>query len=238
MTEAGSNHRPPIVAVIPVWNEAEIIGRVLDEVPAGAADRIVVVDGGSTDGTRAIASDRGAVVVTQRRRGYGAACAEGVLAAGEAILVFLDGDYSDPPADIPRVVGPILRGDADLVLGCRDMRASPGALPLHARLGNRLVAWMIGVLTGQPLADLPSFKAIRSAQLARLDMCEMTYGWTTEMIVKGTRAGLRIEQVSIGYRPRGGGRSKVSGTVRGTVGAGYKLVTTGLRYARWSPPAR
>jgi glycosyltransferase involved in cell wall biosynthesis len=228
----------PVVAVIPVWNEVEIVGKVLDEVPPGATDKVIVVDGGSTDGTQGEASRHGATVVTQRRRGYGAACADGVLAAGDAVLVFLDGDYSDPPADIPRVTGPILRGDADLVLGCRDMRAAPGALPLHARLGNRLVAWMIGVLTGQPLADLPSFKAIRSDQLARLEMREMTYGWTTEMIVKAARAGLRIEQVSVGYRARGAGRSKISGTVRGTIGAGYKLVTTALRYSRGRPAGR
>jgi glycosyltransferase involved in cell wall biosynthesis len=225
--------RTPIVAIVPVWNEADVIGRVLDEVPRDCVDRVLVVDGGSTDGTRDVAKRYGAEVVQQTRRGYGAACADGAQAAGPGVLVFLDGDYSDPPADIPRVVEPILRGEADLVLGCRDLRNAPDALPLHARLGNRAVTWMIGALTGRRLADLPSFKAIRSESLHRLDMREMTYGWTTEMIVKALRSGLRIDEVSVGYRARGGGKSKVSGTVRGTIDAGYKLVTTAIRYARW-----
>jgi glycosyltransferase involved in cell wall biosynthesis len=233
----GSPRQARVIAIVPVWNEVEVIGRVLDEIPREVVDRVVVVDGGSADGTREVAEQHGAVVIRQRGRGYGAACAEGAAAAGEGVLVFFDGDYSDPPADTPRVVGPILRGEADLVLGCRHFRDTPGALPRHARLGNRAVAWLIGLLTGVRLADLPSFKAIRSDRLAALDMREMTYGWTTEMIVKSVRAGLRIEQVRVGYRARGGGRSKVSGTVRGTIGAGYKLVTTAVRYARWQPGA-
>ncbi len=224
-----------VIAIIPVWNEAEVIGRVLAEVPPDVIDRVVVVDGGSTDGTREVAAQHSAEVVQQRRAGYGAACAEGVRVAGAGVLVFFDGDYSDPPSEAPRIVGPILRGEADLVLGCRDLRHAPDALPIHARLGNRAVAWAIGILTGHPLADLPSFKAIRSDCLARLDMREMTYGWTTEMIVKAARADFRIAQVSVGYRARGGGRSKVSGTLRGTFGAGCKLVTTAVRYARWRP---
>ena len=227
--------RSAVVAIVPVWNEAEVIGRVLDEVPRDVVDRVIVVDGGSSDGTPEIAARHGAEVVEQRRRGYGAACWEGARAAGEGILVFFDGDYSDPPAEIGRVIGPITRGEAELVLGSRDFRDAPGALPLHARLGNHAVARLIGVLTGRWLVDLPSFKAIRSERLALLDMREMTYGWTTEMIVKAARAELRIEQVPVAYRARGGGRSKVSGTVRGTVGAGYKLVTTAIRYARWRP---
>lgn len=226
---------PTVIAIVPVWNEAEVIGRVLDEIPRQVVDRVIVVDGGSTDGTTEEAARHGAEVVRQRRRGYGAACAEGALAAGEGILVFFDGDYSDPPAEIPRLVGPIRAGQAHLVLGCRDFQRAPEALPVHARLGNRVVVGLIDLLTGRRVADLPSFKAIRSDRLAGLDMREMTYGWTTEMIVKAVRAGLSIEQVRVGYRPRGGGRSKVSGTVRGTLGAGYKLLTTAVRYARWRP---
>lgn len=225
----------PVVAIIPVWNEAEVIERVLAEVPRDAVDRVVVVDGGSTDDTRELAAAAGAEVIVQSRRGYGAACHDGVLGAGDAVLVFLDGDYSDPPAEIPRVVAPILRGEAELVLGCRDMSQSRGALPLHQRMGNRAVATLIGLLTGSPLADLPSFKAIRSSDLARLRMQEFTYGWTTEMIVKATRVGLRIEQVNVPYRARGGGKSKVGGTLKGTVLAGYKLIQTAFRYARWVP---
>ncbi|MFN8523876.1 MAG: glycosyltransferase family 2 protein [Chloroflexota bacterium] len=224
-----------VTCIVPVWNEAEVIERVLREVPPGQCHEIVVVDGGSTDGTREIAAKCGARVVVQQRRGYGAACAEGAQAADGDVLVFFDGDYSDPPGEIGRVVGPILRDEADLVLGCRDLSRARNALPLHQRLGNRAVAALVGGLTGAPLADLPSFKAIRREGLTALGMQEMTYGWTTEMIVKAARAGYRIEQVNVPYRPRAGGRSKVGGTLKGTVLAGFKLVQTAFRYARWRP---
>jgi hypothetical protein len=131
-------------------------------------------------------------------------------------------------------LGPLREGRADLVLGCR--RFAPGALPAHARLGNALVLGIIRLLTGHAFRDLPSYKAIRRECLEALEMRELTYGWTTEMIVKAGRIGLRIEQVEVGYRERGGGRSKVSGTIRGTLGAGYKLITTAVRCARMPVP--
>ena len=216
---------------MPVWNEAEIIGPVLDEVPRHLVDRLIVVDGGSRDATREIAAARGAEVVIQAERGYGAACWTGAQLASDCdVLVFLDGDYSDPPAELPRVLEPIRSGQADLALGCRVFE--PGALPLHARLGNLLVLKLVGILIGRRFSDLPSFKAIRADGLAALGLRERTYGWTTEMIVKAARRGLRIAEVRIPYRERGGGRSKVSGTLRGTVGAGYKLITTAVRCAR------
>lgn len=220
-----------VALIVPVWNEAEIIGRVLDEVPRAQVDRLIVVDGHSTDATREIAADRGAEVVLQGARGYGEACWSGVRAAADCdVVAFLDGDYSDPPAELGRLLEPLRADRADLVLGCRDF--APGALPLHARLGNRLVLELIRWLVGRRFDDLPSFKAIRLDALEALDLRERTYGWTTEMIVKAARWGLRIEQIRVGYRERGGGRSKVSGTVRGTVGAGTKLITTALRCAR------
>ena len=225
---------------MPAWNEAATIGRVLDEIPRKVVDRVIVVDGGSRDGAPEIAARHGAEVVTQRRRGYGAACAEGVAAAtagssGDVLLVFFDGDYSDPPSEIPRMIGPIQRGEADLVLGCRDLRDAPDAMTVHARLGNRAVALLIGLLTGYRPADLPPFRAIRASRLALLEMREMTYGWPTEMIVKAARARLRIAEVPIRWRARGGGRSKVAGTLRGTLGAARAFIGTTLRYARWRP---
>lgn len=220
-----------VALIVPVWNEAEIIGSVLEEVPRQLVERLIVVDGGSRDGTQEIAAAYGAEVVRQTERGYGAACWTGAQCAAECdVLVFLDGDYSDPPAELTRVLEPIRSGRADLVLGCRVFE--PGALPLHARLGNLVVLALVQLLIGRRFADLPSFKAIRVDALADLDLRERTYGWTTEMIVKAARRGLRIAEVRIPYRERGGGRSKVSGTLRGTVGAGYKLIATAVRCAR------
>jgi glycosyltransferase involved in cell wall biosynthesis len=228
-----------VALIIPVWNEEEAIGRVLAEVPPGWVDRVIVVDGGSQDQTVAVARAAGATVVVQQRRGYGAACATGVAAAGAAdVLVFLDGDYSDPPASIPGLLAPLADGRADLVLGSRVLGGMErGALPAQARLGNWLVTSLIGLLYRRRLTDLPSGKAIRCMMLQRFEMQELTYGWTTEMIVKAMRLGCRIVEVPVAYRRRGGGRSKVSGTPRGTVLAGYRLLATALRYRRWSPAA-
>ena len=229
---------PPAALVIPAWNEAETIGAVLDEVPRGVVRWIFVVAGASTDATAAIAAARGACVLGQARPGYGAACLAGAAAAeraGAAIIAFLDGDYSDPPAELPRVLAPLLQGTADLVLGCRDLAAHPAALPLHARAGNRLVLLALHGLLGQRLHDLPSFKAIRLEALRCLELREMTYGWTVELVVKAVRAQLRIVEMPVAYRPRLAGRSKVSGTLRGSVGAAWKLISCALHYACWSP---
>ena len=225
---------PPRVAlVIPAWNEAASIGAVLAEIPPGIAEWTFVVSGNSSDGTPEIAVAHGAQALPQKTPGYGAACwagARAARAAGAEVVVFLDGDYSDPPGELLRVLAPILAGEADLVLGCR--RA---AVPWHARVGNRLVLTLLHVLLGYRLADLPSLKAIKLANLDRLDMQEMTYGWTVEMIYKAVRADLRIAEVAVTYRARLGGRSKVSGTVRGSAGAAWKLITSAVRHARWSP---
>jgi glycosyltransferase involved in cell wall biosynthesis len=224
--------------VIPAWNEPESIGAVLDEVPAGCVDDIIVVVRDVTDPTLPAARARGARTVVQARPGYGAACSAGAQAAaagGAEILVFLDGDYSDPPAAVPRVLAPILAGRADLVLGCRDLRRFSHALPVHARTGNWLVRILVLFLVHHNFADLPSFKAIRVAALSRLDMRETTYGWTVEMLVKGALAGLTIEEIAVEYRPRLGGRSKVAGSVRGSLGAAWKLLGCVLAYASWRP---
>jgi glycosyltransferase involved in cell wall biosynthesis len=227
--------------VVPAWNEADSIGAVLAEVPRDAVDRIFVITGDSPDRTAEVAAAGGAEAVIQPRPGYGAACLAGAhlaARAGAQIVVFLDGDYSDPPGALDSILAPLLAGKADLVLGCRDLRAHPGALPLHARLGNQLVLWAIRLLLRRRLRDLPSFKAVRLDSLQLLQMRELTYGWTTELIVKAVRADLRIMETPIVYRPRLAGRSKVSGSVRGTLGAAWKLCWCALRYARWTPPSR
>jgi len=231
---------PRVSLVIPAWEEAESIGAVLSEVPPALVGEVLVVVGGAGDPTGPAAAALGARVLAPPQRGYGAACHEGALAAaagGAEVVVFLDGDYADPPLELGRVLGPVLAGQADLALGCRDVSAHPDALPGHARLGNALVLAVLRCLLGGPaLHDLPSFKAIRVDALAALGMQEMTYGWTVEMLVKAKRAGLRIAQVQVPYRPRLAGRSKVSGTVHGSLGAAWKLASCALRYATWTTP--
>lgn len=224
-----------VALVIPAWNEAEAIGAVLDEVPPGTVDQVLVVVGSESDPTGAVARRHGARVLVQQARGYGAACwtgARAALAENARVVAFLDGDYADPPADLPRLLSPIEEGRAELVLGCRDLTRFPDALPAHARLGNRLVLLVLRAFLGaQPFSDLPSFKVIRSDALRALRMREMTYGWTIEMLTKAARAGLRIEEVRVDYRPRLGGRSKVAGSLGGSVAAAVKLLGCAVTYA-------
>jgi glycosyltransferase involved in cell wall biosynthesis len=196
---------------------------------------VVVVDNGSTDGTAQVAREAGAVVVDEPRLGYGYACAAGVRAArqqGAEVLVFVDGDGSFDPAQIDQLLAPIEAGRADLVLGSRPAGGiEPGAMLPHARFGNWLVARLMGQLYGLQVTDLGPFRAIRADLLAGLDMREMTFGWPTEMMVKAARAGARVIEVPVRYRVRRGGRSKVSGTLRGTILATYYILFVTLRYA-------
>jgi glycosyltransferase involved in cell wall biosynthesis len=237
-----SHPRPGVTLVIPAWNEADAIGAVLDEIPANTVDAVLVVVPSQSDPTAAVAAAHGASVLVQHAHGYGAACwtgAEHALSHGAEIVAFIDGDYADPPAALPRLLAPLQQHRADLVLGCRDLRRFPDALPPHARLGNTLVCWLLrALLPGQArLRDLPSCKAIRASALAQLDMREMTYGWTVEMLVKASRQHLRIEQLEVEYRPRRGGQSKVAGDLRASLSAAYKLLSCALTYAtarQWS----
>jgi glycosyltransferase involved in cell wall biosynthesis len=220
--------------IIPALNEAETIAAVIQGIPPSSAQRVILVDNGSTDGTAQIAQQAGAEVVFQARRGYGAACHAGFLAAQDAeVLVFMDGDGADDPNEILRLTGPIQQGDADLVIGSRTRgQAEPGALLLHARFGNWLASRLMRLLYALDVSDLGPFRAVRRDILAALDMQEMTFGWPTEMMVKAARRGYRILEVPVSYRRRAGGRSKISGTARGTVLAAYHIIWTTLRYAR------
>jgi glycosyltransferase involved in cell wall biosynthesis len=227
-----------IALVIPAWNEAEAIGSVLDEVPTGVVDAVLVVVGSPADPTAGVARAHGARVLVQRAPGYGAACltgAESALDDGAQVVAFLDGDYADPPGELSRILAPMEQGSADLVLGYRDLRQFPHAVPLHAKFGNALVCSIINALLGASFIDLPSYKAIRADALRKLDMREMTYGWTVEMLVKASRRGLRIEQLPIAYRPRLAGRSKVGGDPRASLAAAYTLLGCALTYATGSP---
>ncbi len=224
-----------VVAVIPALNEAGNIASVIGDIPAQVCATIIVVDNGSTDETAAVAARAGAIVVNQPQRGYGYACAAGVAAAnalGAGVIVFLDGDYSDYPAEMPAVVGPILRGEADLVLGSRlrGGRMEHGALPAHAIFGDRLIALILRLRFGLQITDLGPFHAIRADCLHRLALREMTYGWTSEMIVKAARQKLRIVEVPVSYRRRLSGESKVSGNLRASFKAGWRIISVTFRY--------
>jgi len=225
-------------AIIPALNEEGALAHVLPGIPRDCVDQVIVVDNGSTDRTGAVAQAAGARVVREERRGYGYACAAGVAAAGVAFdaLLFMDGDGSSDAADIPALLGPLERDEADLVLGSRVLGhairgAGAGALLPHQRLGNGLTTVLIRALYRQRLTDLSPLKVIRRTVLASLGMREMTYGWTVEMIVKCARRRHRIVEVPVTAHPRVAGRSKVSGTVRGTILAAYYLLGTTIKYA-------
>lgn len=221
-----------IGVVIPAFDEEQAIGLVVTEVRP-FANEVVVVDNGSRDRTAEVARASGARVVAEPRRGYGQACLTGIAALGDGVdvIVFLDGDHSDHPAQLPEVVAPIAAGRADMVIGSRTLgRAEPGSHPWHAVAGTRFCVGLMNLLIGTRATDLGPFRAITRAALERLGMRDRNYGWTVEMQVKARRAGLRVEEVPVDYRPRIG-RSKVSGTVSGTVRAAAKILGTITRHA-------
>ncbi|MFY9802938.1 MAG: glycosyltransferase family 2 protein [Candidatus Acidiferrales bacterium] len=217
--------------VIPTHNEAQSIGRVLADLPANVVTEVLVVDSNSTDGTPEIALKMGARVLQEPHRGYGRACLTGMAAASSPdVVVFLDGDYSDRPDELPLLLRPIVEGRADITLGSRiGKQSTPGALPWHAALGNRLAAFLITLLYGVRISDLGPFRAGRADVLRRLELQENTYGWAVEMILKGTLGGFRIVEVPVSYYPRIG-RSKISGTLKGTVGAAWFIFFLIVRY--------
>ena len=220
-----------VSVIIPTHNEAQAIGRVLADLPADLVTEVLVVDSNSTDGTAEIAERMGASVLREPRRGYGRACLTGLAAASVPdVVVFLDGDYSDRPAELPLLLAPITEGRADITLGSRLAKKNvAGALPWHSLLGNRLAAAMIGVLYGLRISDLGPFRAGRADVLRQLALQEATYGWAVEMILKGALGGFRIVEVPVSYYPRIG-KSKISGTLRGTIGAAWYILSLIVRY--------
>jgi glycosyltransferase involved in cell wall biosynthesis len=221
--------------IIPALNEESPLPSVIAEIPPGFGASVIVVDNGSTDRTAEVAREAGADVVPEPRAGYGYACAAGVRAALDRdsdVLVFLDADGSFDPAEIPSLLAPIDAGLADMVLGSRPAGGmEPGAMPPHALLGNWLVARLMRMLYGLKVTDLGPYRAIRADLLSDLGMQEMTFGWPTEMMVKAARRGARVVEVPVVYRVRRGGRSKVSGTIRGTLLAAQAILLVTLRYA-------
>jgi glycosyltransferase involved in cell wall biosynthesis len=220
-----------VSVIIPTHNEAQSIARVLADLPADLTTEVIVVDSNSSDGTPDIAAKMGARVIQEPRRGYGRACLTGIAAANSPdLIVFLDGDYSDRPSELPFLLAPIVEGRADIVLGSRlHEKNSDDALPWHQAFGNRLAARSIRALYGVKISDLGPFRAGRADVLRALALEETTYGWAVEMVLKGALAGYRIMEVPVSYFPRIG-KSKISGTLKGTIGAGWFIISLIVRY--------
>jgi glycosyltransferase involved in cell wall biosynthesis len=232
----GGAGSPRVAVVIPALNEAASVGKVVAALPRPLVERVVVVDNGSSDNTADVARRAGAMVLDEPRRGYGQACLAGIAWLRHPdrqpdILAFVDGDLSDHPEELTRVIEPIAAGRADLVIGSRVLgNAAPGALLPQARFGNWLATRLIRLLWGVRYTDLGPFRAIRWADYERLGMADTNYGWTVEMQVKAAQRGLRGVEVPVSYRKRIG-RSKVTGTISGTIGAGVKILWTIFREA-------
>jgi len=226
---------PIIDVIIPAFNEEKSIGLVLDEIPKNLVRRVVVANNNSTDATAEVAEKHGATVVFEAKAGYGNACLKAMdfIAKQEEkpdIVVFLDGDHSDFPEQMSEVVQPILDAKADLVIGSRALgKSESGSLTPQQVFGNWLATRLLKLFYGVKFTDLGPFRAIRYKSLLALEMNDPTYGWTVEMQIKAAKLNLKCVEVPVNYRVRIG-QSKVSGTVRGTIGAGYKIILTLIKY--------
>ena len=227
--------KPIIDVIIPAYNEEQSIGLVLDEIPKSWVRNVVVANNNSSDRTGEVAEKHGAIVVFQPEPGYGNACLKAMdfIAQQEVkpdIIVFLDGDHSDYPEELPDVLAPILDGNADMVIGSRALgKSERGSLTPQQVFGNWLATRMLRLFYGVKFTDLGPFRAIRYENLLQLNMVDRNYGWTVEMQIKAAKQKLRSVEVPVDYRVRIG-ESKVSGTIKGTIGAGYKIILTLFKY--------
>jgi glycosyltransferase involved in cell wall biosynthesis len=227
--------QPIVDVIIPAFNEAEAIGLVLDEIPQEAVRTIIVANNNSTDETAVVAEKHGATVVFEAKAGYGNACLKAMdfIAKQEVkpdIVVFLDGDHSDYPEQLSEVIAPILDGRADMAIGSRALgKSESGSLTPQQVFGNWLATRLLKLFYGAKFTDLGPFRAIRYKSLLALEMNDPTYGWTVEMQIKAAKMKLKCAEVPVNYRVRIG-ESKVSGTVKGTIGAGYKIIFTLIKY--------
>jgi glycosyltransferase involved in cell wall biosynthesis len=224
----------PAALVIPVIDEGETIFEVVRAVPREAVAEVIVVDGGSRDDTVARARAAGARVLVEPRSGYGAACLAGARAAAPdcTVIAFIDGDGSDDPAELPRLIAPILAGEADFVIGSRALGLrEPGSMGRHQLLAGRLAGIAMRALYGFRYTDMCPLRAIRRDMLEALDMRERSYGWNLEMQMRAARAGLRVRELAVRHRNRAGGASKVAGSLRGTLKASWQLAATFVRIA-------
>ncbi|HAC24995.1 MAG TPA: UDP-glucose--dolichyl-phosphate glucosyltransferase [Cytophagales bacterium] len=227
--------KPIVDVIIPAFNEENGVGEVVREIPRAFVREIIVVNNASTDNTEVIAREAGATVLREPVPGYGRACLRGIAHAQLSgpppeIVVFLDADHSDFPEEIPNVIQPIVEGKADLVIGSRAIgQRERGSMTPQQVFGNWLATRLLSILYGATFTDLGPFRAIRFNKLLALNMQDKTYGWTVEMQLKAARDGLLYVEVPVRYRRRIG-FSKISGTVKGTLLAGYKIIATILKY--------
>jgi glycosyltransferase involved in cell wall biosynthesis len=221
-----------VALIIPVLNEADTIGDVVCAAPRDVVDDVIVVDGGSMDETVARARAAGARVVVEPRSGYGAACLAGIGATEHEVVAFIDGDGSDDPAEIPRLVAPILAGERDFVIGSRTrgMREK-GSMGMHQLVAGQIAGVLVRALYGVRYTDMCPLRAIRRDALERLGMREKTYGWNLEMQMRAARAGLRILELPVRHRNRAGGASKVAGSLKGSAKASWQIASTLVRIA-------
>jgi glycosyltransferase involved in cell wall biosynthesis len=236
MNSGRESARPRTAVIIPVLNEEDSLPLVLDAIPKDLVDEVVVVDNGSTDRSVEIARAHGATVVEEEHRGYGAACLRGIAATEDyEMLVFLDGDYSDYPEDMHELLRPVVADEADLVIGSRMInRESRRALLPQSRFGNQLAAVLMRILFGIRCTDLGPFRVIRRSSLVALQMQDRDFGWTVEMQLRARLKGIRVTERPVRYRKRVG-KSKITGTLSGTLKASYKILKTIFAY-RVSPP--
>jgi glycosyltransferase involved in cell wall biosynthesis len=224
-----------VIVVIPAYNEENAVGKVVQAIPKQWVREIVVVNNNSNDQTPVVAQEAGATVVEQPLQGYGNACLKGLayvatLSEPPEIILFLDADYSDYPEEAPLLIAPILDGEVDMVIGSRNLgKREKGAMTPQQIFGNWLATTLIKWMYGVKYTDLGPFRAIRYEALCQIDMQDKTYGWTVEMQVKAAKLGIRAKEVAVSYRNRIG-HSKISGTIKGTVLAGYKIITTIIKY--------
>ncbi|MGH1336951.1 MAG: glycosyltransferase family 2 protein [Aureispira sp.] len=224
-----------IAVIIPAYNEENAVGKVVAAIPKTFVNTVVVVNNNSNDQTAVVAKEAGAIVLDEHQQGYGFACLKGMtylktLPQPPDIVVFIDADYSDHPEELPQLVAPILERDVTMVIGSRALGAKErGSMTPQQIFGNwlatRLIKWFYGVT----FTDLGPFRAIKYDDLMALDMQDQTYGWTVEMQVKAAKQGMSVEEIPVSYRVRVG-QSKISGTIKGTILAGYKIITTIFKY--------
>jgi glycosyltransferase involved in cell wall biosynthesis len=224
---------PTITVIIPAFNEEKSIGKVVSDIPRDLVEHVIVVNNNSNDNTVEVAKSAGAIVLDEPRRGYGWACLKGIEKSRELktdIVVFMDGDYSDFPEEITNVIAPILETDHDMVIGSRVLgKREKGSLTPQQVFGNWLATKLIRLFYGAKFTDLGPFRAIKSDALEQLKMADKTYGWTIEMQIKASKEKMKFCEVPVNYRKRIG-VSKVSGTIKGTVLAGIKIIFAVFKY--------